>query len=227
MEDRQRRNRRQFTAEFKRDAVQLVRTTGRPIAEIARELGIYDSTLGSWVRQDRINRGEQDGLSTDDRARLRELEGENTKLRMERDCSNEPSPSGSRNSRHREALPLRRCPEGRRVCGSRCLPGGRGDPLGLLRLAATTAQGPADRHWEEAELVSEIGRIHARSRGTYGAPRIHAELRRRGWTVNHKRVERLMRAHGIVGYRPRRRRSLTKQDTPPRPPRICWGGCST
>ena len=85
MEDRQRRNRRQFTAEFKRDAVQLVRTTGRPIAEIARELGIYDSTLGNWVRQDRINRGEQDGLSTDDRARLRELEGENTKLRMERD----------------------------------------------------------------------------------------------------------------------------------------------
>jgi putative transposase len=79
--------------------------------------------------------------------------------------------------------------------------------------AATTAQGPAERQREEAELVSEIRRIHARSRGTYGAPRIHAELRRRGWTVNHKRVERLMRAHGIVGYRPRRRRSLTKQDT--------------
>jgi transposase len=85
MEHRQQRNRRQFTAEFKRDAVELVRTTGRPIAEIARELGIYDSTLGNWVRQDRINRGEQDGLSTDDRARLRELERENTKLRMERD----------------------------------------------------------------------------------------------------------------------------------------------
>ena len=79
--------------------------------------------------------------------------------------------------------------------------------------AATTAQGPAERQREEAELVSEIRRIHARSRGTYGAPRIHAELRRRGWTVNHKRVERLMGAHGIVGYRPRRRRSLTKQDT--------------
>jgi transposase len=85
MEDRQPRNRRQFTAEFKRDAVDLVRTTGRPIAQIARELGIYDSTLGNWVRQDRINRGAQDGLSTDDRARLRELERENTRLGMERD----------------------------------------------------------------------------------------------------------------------------------------------
>ena len=85
MPDQQRRTRRQFTAEFKRDAVELVRTSGRPIAEIARELGIYDSTLGNWVRQDRIDRGDQDGLSTDDRARLRELERENTKLRMERD----------------------------------------------------------------------------------------------------------------------------------------------
>jgi transposase-like protein len=45
--DQQRRTRRQFTAEFKRDAVELVRTSGRPIAEIARELGIYDSTPGN------------------------------------------------------------------------------------------------------------------------------------------------------------------------------------
>jgi transposase len=85
MEDRQPRNRRQFTAEFKRDAVDLVRTTGRPIAEIARELGIYDSTLGNWVRQDRIDHGQQDGLSSDEQARLRALERENAKLRMERD----------------------------------------------------------------------------------------------------------------------------------------------
>ena len=47
MEDRQRRNRRRFTAEFKRDAVELVRTSGRPIAEIARELGVYDSRWGT------------------------------------------------------------------------------------------------------------------------------------------------------------------------------------
>jgi transposase len=85
MEDRQPRNRRQFTAEFKRDAVDLVRTTGRPIAEIARELGIYDSTLGNWVRQARIDRGEAEGLTTKERARLRQLEAENTRLRMERD----------------------------------------------------------------------------------------------------------------------------------------------
>ena len=68
-----------------RDAVELVRTSGRPIAVIARELGIYDSTLGNWVRQDRIDRGEQEGLSSDQQARLRELERETARLRMERD----------------------------------------------------------------------------------------------------------------------------------------------
>jgi transposase len=85
MADKERRRRRQFTEEFKRDAVDLVRTTGRPIAQIAHELGIYDSTLGNWVRQDRIDRGEREGLTTDERARLARLEAENAKLRMERD----------------------------------------------------------------------------------------------------------------------------------------------
>jgi transposase-like protein len=85
MEDRQPRNRRQFTAEFKRDAVELVRTSGRPIAHIARDLGIYDSTLGNWVRQDAIDRGEREGLTTEEGERLRQLEAENTRLRMERD----------------------------------------------------------------------------------------------------------------------------------------------
>jgi transposase len=85
MAEKESRRRRQFTEEFKRDAVDLVRSTGRPIAQIAQELGIYDSTLGNWVRQDRIDRGEREGLTSDERARLSRLEAENTRLRMERD----------------------------------------------------------------------------------------------------------------------------------------------
>ena len=84
-EHRKRRGRHRFTAEFKRDAVELVRTTGRPIAHIAAELGISDSTLGAWVKQAAIDRGERDGLTSDDKARLRELETDNARLRMERD----------------------------------------------------------------------------------------------------------------------------------------------
>jgi transposase InsO family protein len=65
----------------------------------------------------------------------------------------------------------------------------------------------------EATLVAEIRTIHRVSKGTYGSPRVHAELRRRGRSMNRKRVERLMRSHGIVGHRPRQRRSLTRPDT--------------
>jgi transposase-like protein len=84
-QSKQPRTRREFTKEFKRDAVALVRATGRPIAQIAHELGIYDSTLGNWVRQDAIDRGEREGLTTEERERLRQLEAENAKLRMERE----------------------------------------------------------------------------------------------------------------------------------------------
>jgi transposase len=82
---KQPRPRREFTAEFKRDAVNLVCASGRPIAQVARELGLYDSTLGNWVRQDAIDRGEQEGLTTQERTRLRQLEADNARLRMERD----------------------------------------------------------------------------------------------------------------------------------------------
>jgi transposase len=84
-QSKQPRTRREFTKEFKRDAVELVRTSGRPIAQVARELGIYDSTLGNWVRQDAINRGEREGLTSEERERLRQLEAENARLRMERE----------------------------------------------------------------------------------------------------------------------------------------------
>jgi transposase len=84
-ERRPSRSRRKFSDEFKRDAVGLVLTTGRPIAEVADELGIYDSTLGNWVRsfQEREQAGSE--VSPDERARLKELEAENARLRVERD----------------------------------------------------------------------------------------------------------------------------------------------
>ncbi len=86
MEEQQiRRPRRKFSDEFKRDAVEIVRSSDRSIAEVARELGIYDSSLGSWVRQDQVNRGEREGVSSNDKDRLLELERENARLRMERE----------------------------------------------------------------------------------------------------------------------------------------------
>ena len=54
--DESKRTRRKFSDEFKENAVALVRETDRSIAEVADELGIYDSTLGNWVRKARPRR---------------------------------------------------------------------------------------------------------------------------------------------------------------------------
>ena len=79
------RVRRSFPREFKADAVALVLDEGRSIASVARALGIGATSLGNWVRQARIDRGEREGLTTTERAELARLRRENAQLRMERD----------------------------------------------------------------------------------------------------------------------------------------------
>ena len=78
--------RRKFDADFKEGAVRLVRETGKPIAQVARELGIHDGTLGNWVNADRRRRGEGNGaLGEDERAELVRLRRQVAELQMERD----------------------------------------------------------------------------------------------------------------------------------------------
>jgi transposase len=74
--------RRKFDEDFKQGAVRLVRETGKPIAQVARELGVNEGTLGNWCAQDR-RRGQGDGaLSESERAELHRLRKENAELRM-------------------------------------------------------------------------------------------------------------------------------------------------
>jgi transposase-like protein len=77
-------HRRKFSPQFRAEAVQMVIETGKPIAEVARNLGIHDGTLGNWVNAWRRDNPEPDqGLSPVERARVKELEEENRRLRME------------------------------------------------------------------------------------------------------------------------------------------------
>jgi len=71
---------------------------------------------------------------------------------------------------------------------------------------------PSTRAQADEGLLSQIQDIHQRSRGTYGAPRVHAELRARGVRCGRKRVARLMGRAGLAGVHRRRYRSTTRQN---------------
>jgi transposase InsO family protein len=72
--------------------------------------------------------------------------------------------------------------------------------------------GPSGREREDAELTEQIQAVHGESKGRYGAPRVHAELRRRGRRHSRKRIARLMRQAGIAGRAPKRGRKTTIAD---------------
>lgn len=74
---------RKFTQEYRDEAVRLVIESSRPIAEVARELGINEGTLGNWVNVYRREHPVSEELSIPERARLRELERENRELRLQ------------------------------------------------------------------------------------------------------------------------------------------------
>ena len=76
--------RSRYSPEFKDEAVRLVIDSGRPIAQVARELRVHDGTLGNWVAKFRDEHPVSElPLSLSERARLAELERENRQLRLD------------------------------------------------------------------------------------------------------------------------------------------------
>ena len=75
---------RKFSPEFREEAARMVVETSRPIADVARELGINETSLGNWVRAYRQKHaGDEPPLQLSERARLRELERRNRELEVE------------------------------------------------------------------------------------------------------------------------------------------------
>ena len=79
------RQRRTFTPAFKARTIELVRTSGKSVAEVCRDLDLTETAVRRWVAQADIDAGRRDGLTTAEREEVGRLRLENRVLREERD----------------------------------------------------------------------------------------------------------------------------------------------
>ena len=74
-----------YPVEFREEAVRLVRSSGRPVKEIAADLGVSEQTLRNWVFAAQVDAGEREGLTGDERAELAALRRKVKVLEQERE----------------------------------------------------------------------------------------------------------------------------------------------
>ncbi|MGN9847559.1 IS3 family transposase [Nonomuraea sp. H19] len=216
-----------YSEEFKADAVALYESTpGATYKGIATDLGVSRGSLRAWILRARARRGEEPAsppTSSDTgrtrqpagpgdeaaeriaqlEARVRELEASEKKLTTERDILRKAAKYFAGGDAlvnrfqfvddHRDTFGVKR------LC----------QVIGLNRASyykwRAGAEGRAARQAADAALAEQIRAVHTEFDGTYGSPRITAELRDKGMTINEKRVARVMRTYAIAGTRLRRR----------------------
>ncbi|HYR49409.1 MAG TPA: IS3 family transposase [Candidatus Eisenbacteria bacterium] len=206
------RSRRVHTREFKAEAVALVRTGGRNAGQVARELGLADSLVRTWVRQAEVDagKGPAGALTTAEKEELSQLRREVKVLRMEREILKK----GGHLLRQGERVKFAFISEEKVAF-----------PVAVLcRLLAVSPSGfyaaqgrPRSLHARrDDKLTEQVVGAHAASKGRYGSPRVHAELKAAGECVGRKRVARLMREKKLAARMRRRFRTTTdsKHDFP-------------
>ncbi|MGP3938377.1 IS3 family transposase [Streptomyces sp. 6N106] len=193
-----------YSSEFRADAVALYHSSpGGKYASVAKDLGVNHETLRIWVRDAeqaaRPGAVEATAMEKENRqlrARVKELELEREILWKAAKYFARDQLVSSRFQfveDHRGAFGVKR------LCRILAVP-----RSGFYRwLAGASAR--ASRARADAELAEHINRIHQESDGTYGVPRVTAELKEAGKPVNHKRVERVMRKFRIVGLHLRKK----------------------
>ncbi|WP_200264077.1 IS3 family transposase [Streptomyces sp. HSG2] len=206
-----------YPPEFKADAVALYESRpGATIKSVAADLGVNPETLRNWIRaagaaRPRGRRPEGPAVPESSlqaelaaaRKKIRELEEERELLRK---AAKYFAGGDALVNRFQFVCDHQRRYGVKRLC----------QVLGIARSSfyywRRTAPDRAARRAADAQLAARIQTVHRESDGTYGVPRITAELREDGERVNHKRVARLMRTAGIAGTRLRRRHRTTVPD---------------
>jgi transposase InsO family protein len=195
--------------------IELVRAGRRP-DELAKEFEPTAQSIANWVAQaDRDESMRKDGLATGEREELNRLRRENRQLRLEREILSKSrglvrSGDGFDSSEVFEFVKRR---QANYPIATMCRLLG----LSTSGYYARRDRPPSKRAKSDAVLTERIAALHERSRGTYGVPRIHADLAAEGQRVGRKRVGRLMQGAGLAGVSGRRGVRTTVRDREARP----------
>ncbi|WP_420882600.1 IS3 family transposase [Streptomyces noursei] len=209
---------RKYPDELRERAVREVQTSGRPVAHVARDLGIHKEALRGWVRQAEADQGSRsDLLTTAERTELAQLRKEIAELRRANEILKAASvffAKGARPAPHEADAVINHLRDDfgvEPVC--------RELDLSVSAYNARRKRPMSARRQRDAHLTERIRRIHAASGETYGARRIHRQLGREGIAAARCTIERLMREDGLEGViRGQRRRTTIPEPSAPRPP---------
>ena len=202
-----------YSPEFRRQMVDLVRA-GRDPADLAREFEPSAQAIRNWVAQSDRREGRReeksDVLPAAERDELVRLHRENKQLRLERDILSRTAAWFARDRARRRSMA--RCRPGLRIHEREPEPAPAKAaavfPIATMaRVLGVSETGyhawrhrpPSTHALADAALLKRVRTVHANSRETYGAPRVHAALRAGGERHGRKRIARLMRDAGLVG----------------------------
>ena len=200
----EKKKRRQFTKDFRAEAVRLVPETGKPVSEVARDIDVTETSLYAWVRQDRIDRG---------KGGAGELTREEQKsfAASERKCASfgwsEILKKNGGVLRVREEMKFAAILAQRVELNVswKC----RRLKVSRSGFYAWVKRKPSRCAVEDRRLSAKIVSSFRAKRAVYGSPRLVDELRADGESVGRRRVARLMKKAGLCARVPKRFRKTT------------------
>ena len=207
--------RRRYDRDFREGAVGIVRETGKPIAQVARDLGINPGTLTNWVAKDKLARGEKLDSTKVDAEVVRQLEAKIAELTMERDVLKRSVvlwvkeadamtvASFIASQRAEHAVP--------HVLSCRAL------DVSESWFYKWKDRAPTKRALRRQELDEAVKKFFDDSGGRYGSPKIHEDLIEDGWKVSQKSVADSMARQGLNARPKKKGRNLTRPDKAAKP----------
>jgi len=173
--EQQHKRRRQFSKQFKAETVGLIRSSGKSVPQVCRDLDLAESVVRRWIAQADIDDGRREGLTTAEREELAKLRKEVRVLREERDILKKPQPTSLG---RRPGEPLRFI----------AAEPANSPVVRLCRALRVSTSGfydwqrhqPSARAHTDAVLVDRIRDVHAASHCTYGPPMAPSRQPHRG-----------------------------------------------